>query len=201
MNVKAISGFALVVAIVTIALAGPSKTEKVTYLVQGFRCAACVPKLEASLKTIPGVAAVSTNFGQKQITVQYDPRKTDVQAIAIAAAQARNAHDEPFSLSLILKIVPSSGQASAGKAEQALKKVSGVREARVNQKENTVTIQFAAQGKATLAELTAALRSVGYKVKSGNRATSSTEGEDGDSRAHEPDDDGHSCGARHAGCG
>jgi len=184
----------------TAVLSALSKPQQATYEVEGFRCAACVPNLESGLKKVTGVAAVSTDLKQKRTVVQFAPEKTDVQFMSIAAGKARNAHGEPYVLSLVLKIKPNSSESSSESAVKALEATPGVKSARVQEKEGTVLVQFGPQGNATLTQLIAALESGGYQVVPETvGATSRQEGKAG-TQGHDHSGGGSCCGSRGGGC-
>jgi Cu+-exporting ATPase len=51
-------------------------------------CASCARSIEDAISSVPGVNECSVNFGAEQATVDYDPRKTDLQAIQEAVDAA-----------------------------------------------------------------------------------------------------------------
>jgi Cu+-exporting ATPase len=55
--------------------------ENATLKLRGMSCASCANNIEAAIQSVPGVDACSVNFGAEQVTVTYDPGKTDVAAI------------------------------------------------------------------------------------------------------------------------
>lgn len=48
---------------------------------RGMSCASCANSIEAAIQSVPGVRAVSVNFGTEQATVEYDPQKTNLETI------------------------------------------------------------------------------------------------------------------------
>jgi Cu+-exporting ATPase len=52
-----------------------------TLQVSGMSCAACANSIERMVKAIPGVSDCQVNFGMEQAVVDYDPRRTDLNAI------------------------------------------------------------------------------------------------------------------------
>jgi heavy metal translocating P-type ATPase len=55
--------------------------ENATLKLRGMSCASCANNIEEAIRSVPGVDACSVNFGAEQVTVTYDPGKTDVATI------------------------------------------------------------------------------------------------------------------------
>jgi P-type Cu+ transporter len=62
--------------------------ENATLKLRGMSCASCGNNIEEAIRSVPGVDACSVNFGAEQVTVTYDPGKTDVAAIQEAVDAA-----------------------------------------------------------------------------------------------------------------
>ncbi|MBD2681893.1 MULTISPECIES: heavy metal translocating P-type ATPase [Nostoc] len=62
--------------------------ENATLKLRGMSCASCARSIEDAISSVPGVNECSVNFGAEQATVDYDPRKTDLQAIQEAVDAA-----------------------------------------------------------------------------------------------------------------
>ncbi|RAM49080.1 MAG: cation-transporting ATPase PacS [Hapalosiphonaceae cyanobacterium JJU2] len=62
--------------------------ENATLKLRGMSCASCARSIEDAVSSVPGVNECSVNFGAEQATVDYDPRKTDLQAIQEAVDAA-----------------------------------------------------------------------------------------------------------------
>jgi P-type Cu+ transporter len=62
--------------------------ENTTLKLRGMSCASCANNIEEAIRSVPGVDACSVNFGAEQVTVTYDPGKTDVAAIQEAVDAA-----------------------------------------------------------------------------------------------------------------
>ncbi|MCX7594893.1 MAG: heavy metal translocating P-type ATPase, partial [Fischerella sp.] len=62
--------------------------EHTTLKLRGMSCASCAMTIEDVINSVPGVNKCSVNFGAEQATVEYDPRKTDLQAIQDAVDAA-----------------------------------------------------------------------------------------------------------------
>jgi len=62
--------------------------ENATLKLRGMSCASCARSIEDAINSVPGVNECIVNFGAEQATVDYDPRKTDLQAIQNAVDAA-----------------------------------------------------------------------------------------------------------------
>jgi P-type Cu+ transporter len=62
--------------------------ETNTLKLQGMSCASCVRSVEDAIRSVPGVAEVSVNFGTEQATLQYDPKRTNLEQIQQAIVDA-----------------------------------------------------------------------------------------------------------------
>jgi Cu+-exporting ATPase len=62
--------------------------DKQTFAVRGMHCAACVGKVERALRGVPGVADAAVNLATERATVQWDPQRAGVPALAAAVAAA-----------------------------------------------------------------------------------------------------------------
>jgi Cu+-exporting ATPase len=62
--------------------------ENATLKLRGMSCASCARSVEDAISSVPGVNECSVNFGAEQATVDYDPKKTDLQAIQNAVDAA-----------------------------------------------------------------------------------------------------------------
>ena len=59
-----------------------------TLRLQGMSCAACARNVEDAIRSVPGVAEVSVNFGAEQASIQYDPKRTNLEQIQSAIVDA-----------------------------------------------------------------------------------------------------------------
>ncbi|MBD2295311.1 copper-translocating P-type ATPase [Anabaena sphaerica FACHB-251] len=62
--------------------------ENATLKLRGMSCASCARSIEDAISSVPGVNECNVNFGAEQATVNYDPRKTDLQTIQDAVDAA-----------------------------------------------------------------------------------------------------------------
>ena len=62
--------------------------ENTTLKLRGMSCASCASSIEDAINSVPGVDECIVNFGAEQATVQYDPKRTDLEAIQEAVDAA-----------------------------------------------------------------------------------------------------------------
>jgi Cu+-exporting ATPase len=62
--------------------------ERLTAPVRGMHCAACVAKVEAALKSVPGVSEAVVNLATERATVAFDPARADFAGLARAVDRA-----------------------------------------------------------------------------------------------------------------
>ncbi len=62
--------------------------DTLTLKLRGMSCASCARNIEEAIQSVPGVAECNVNFGAEQATIQYDPRKTNLEKIQDAVEAA-----------------------------------------------------------------------------------------------------------------
>lgn len=62
--------------------------ENATLKLRGMSCASCARSIENTIRSLPGVNECNVNFGAEQATVEYDPKKTNLEAIQGAVDEA-----------------------------------------------------------------------------------------------------------------
>ncbi|BAY32888.1 cation-transporting ATPase [Nostoc carneum NIES-2107] len=62
--------------------------KNTTLKLRGMSCASCARSVEDAIRAVPGVNECNVNFGAEQATVDYDPKRTDLQAIQDAVDAA-----------------------------------------------------------------------------------------------------------------
>ncbi len=65
-----------------------STMENATLKLRGMSCASCARSIEGAISSVPGVNECIVNFGAEQATIQYDPRRTDLEVIQQAVDAA-----------------------------------------------------------------------------------------------------------------
>jgi len=59
-------------------------TQKACYVVDGMTCAACTVTLKAAVKKLDGIISVKASVEEKSATVEFDPKRTNIDAITKA---------------------------------------------------------------------------------------------------------------------
>ncbi|MDW8426021.1 MAG: heavy metal translocating P-type ATPase [Meiothermus sp.] len=128
--------------------------------VQGMTCAACVARVERSLKKVEGVELAQVNLATEQARVAYDPEKVSPAALV---AKIEETGYRPLVVKLELGITGMTCAACAGRIERALQKIEGVLRASVNLATERASIEYlpALVGPA---QLKRAVREAGYGV-------------------------------------
>ncbi|MBW4663126.1 MAG: heavy metal translocating P-type ATPase [Chroococcus sp. CMT-3BRIN-NPC107] len=62
--------------------------ETLTLKLRGMSCASCAKSIEKAINNVPGVTNCNVNFGIEQATITYNPKKTNLNKIQAAVAQA-----------------------------------------------------------------------------------------------------------------
>ncbi|KAB8314931.1 copper-translocating P-type ATPase [Tolypothrix campylonemoides VB511288] len=62
--------------------------ENATLKLRGMSCASCARNIENTIRSVPGVNECNVNFGAEQAIVEYDPKKTNLEAIQGAVDEA-----------------------------------------------------------------------------------------------------------------
>ena len=62
--------------------------ENATLKLRGMSCASCARSIENTIRSVPGVNECNVNFGAEQATVEYDPKKTNLEVIQGAVDEA-----------------------------------------------------------------------------------------------------------------
>ena len=56
--------------------------------IEGMMCGHCQASVTKAISSVGGISAVKVNLADKQATVTYDPKKTNVDAIKSAIVEA-----------------------------------------------------------------------------------------------------------------
>ena len=62
--------------------------ETLTLKLRGMSCASCAKSIEKAINNVPGVTNCNVNFGIEQATITYNPKKTNLDKIQAAVAEA-----------------------------------------------------------------------------------------------------------------
>ncbi|MCX7784581.1 MAG: heavy metal translocating P-type ATPase, partial [Meiothermus sp.] len=127
---------------------------------QGMTCAACVARVERSLKKVEGVELAQVNLATEQARVAYDPEKVSPAALV---AKIEETGYRALVVKLELGITGMTCAACAGRVERALQKTEGVLAASVNLATERANIEYL-PSLVGPAQLKRVVREAGYGV-------------------------------------
>lgn len=183
MNLRILSTLAVVLAMAAVLLAEePAKPEKApdakppaakssptqaTFLITGLHCPPCTRTVEASLKRTKGVKSVRVDWRTHNAKIEFDEALVPAQSLAqlISGIPHMMGGDMQYGGWLALKADGVKDEKVAESTKAALMKVPGVVKVVVYPAQESVGILFDAKGKATSAQLVAALEEAGVKAK------------------------------------
>ena len=145
----------------------PAAASLITLPIEGMNCASCVGRVEAQLKTVPGVDTVSVNLATERADIRTSrpvARAALVEAVETAGYSVRSTRSE-------LSIDGMNCASCVGNVERALKAVPGVTGATVN----LATERASVEGTADEAALVAAVAGAGYTARLVDRGADSAD--------------------------
>ncbi len=134
--------------------------QEVRFGVQGMTCAACVARVERTLKKQPGVLEASVNLATEQASVTLDPEQADLPALLEAV---REAGYTPVVERVELQVGGMTCASCVARVERTLKKQPGVLEASVNLATEKATVVFLPE-MVRLPRIKAQIEEAGYTV-------------------------------------
>jgi len=151
-------------------------TCSAAFALEGMTCASCAMRIEKGLKKVLGVKEASVNLATEQAIVTYDPTQTDVetmvqkvdaigyQATPLAVPEATPAQaQEQSETCAIFEVEGMTCASCAMSIEKGLKKVPGVKEARVNLASEQATVIYD-PAQTDIEQLVQKVDAVGYKA-------------------------------------
>ena len=183
MNLRLLSILALTLAMTGVLLGDePAKSEKTsdaqaqevkssptqaTFLITGLHCPPCTRTVEASLKRTKGIKSVSVDWRTHNAKIEFDESQLPAQSLAqlISSTPHMMGRGMQYGGRLALKAEGVKDEKTAESAKTALMKIPGVVKVVVYPAQESVGVLFDAKGKATSAELVAALEEAGVKAK------------------------------------
>jgi len=133
--------------------------KKVELKVSGMVCAVCTAAIEKALRSLDGVALASVNLGTETASVDYDPEKLRLADLEKAV---RDAGYDVIDEKAVLRIGGMVCAMCVGALENALKKLDGVVEVRVNLASEKAYITFNPR-MVGLADMKKAVLDTGYQ--------------------------------------
>jgi Cu+-exporting ATPase len=139
---------------------GKERLERVTIPVTGMTCASCVRRVERALSKTEGVAEASVNFAAEKASVTYEPTATSPDELIGVIRDAGYGADVRET---IFGVEGMTCASCVGRVERALKKLTGVLDARVNLASERATVEYLA-GEVEPRDLEKAVEGAGYGV-------------------------------------
>jgi copper chaperone CopZ len=139
---------------------------KATFLITGLHCPPCTRTVEASLQRTKGIKSVSVDWRTHNAKIEFDESLIPAQSLSqlIAGTPHMMGRGMQYGGWLALKAEGVKDAKTAEAATAALQKVPGVVKVQVYAEQESVGVLFDAKGKATSAQLVAALEEAGVKA-------------------------------------
>jgi copper chaperone CopZ len=143
-----------------------SSPTQATFLITGLHCPPCTRTVEASLKRTKGIKSVSVDWRTHNAKIEFDESLLPAQSLSqlIAGTPHMMGGGMQYGGWLALKAEGVKDEKTAESAKAALMKVPGVVKVVVYPAQESVGVLFDAKGKATSAQLVAALDEAGVKA-------------------------------------
>ncbi len=113
--------------------------EEITLPVSGMTCAACVRKVEKTLRGLPGVEEANVNLSAGKAGVVYDPERTDLPQMERAITDI--GYEVPLARLDLLVLGMTPGHCDLI-IDKALRALPGVRDVVVNCATDTVRVDY-----------------------------------------------------------
>jgi Cu+-exporting ATPase len=133
--------------------------QKAHIHVTGMTCATCVATVEKALAETEGVEQARVNFASEKASLEYDPKKIDINDIVNIVTEAG------YGVATQKSIFPVQGMTCAScvaRVEEALKSVPGVVSVSVNLASEKATVEYL-EG-TEFADLRRAVKDAGYEL-------------------------------------
>jgi len=116
-----------------------TNTTRITLPVTGMSCASCAISVESWLRETPGVIRAAVNFAAENVSVEYDPKQTNLKKLARAITESG------YGVATRKSTFPVTGMSCAScvaHVEEALNEVPGVVSASVNLASEKATVEY-----------------------------------------------------------
>ena len=138
-----------------------SSEAQITLPVLGMTCANCVASVERNAKKVEGVSDANVNYASEKVTLSYDPKSTDINAVVERIGRA--GYNVPTATVEFPVTGMTCTNCSNTVQRRLNKKVPGVVNATVNYATEKATVAYVV-GAVTRSDLYAAVRAAGYDV-------------------------------------
>lgn len=133
--------------------------EKVLLPIEGMTCAACVNRIEKTLRKVDGVQEANVNIANEKASVAFNPYQTNIEQIV---QKIEGLGYKVPSSKIDLAIEGMTCSACVGRIEKKLNKILGITEANVNLANERVTIRYQTTVEPTL--IIKAIEDLGYRA-------------------------------------
>jgi copper chaperone CopZ len=143
-----------------------SQTTKAAYLITGLHCPPCTRTVESSLARVQGIRSAKVDWKTKTAQIEFDEKVVAAQTIAqrLASTQHMMGGNMQYGGWLALKAPEVKDEAAAKKVKATLSGIKGVKQVVTYPQQQSVAVQFDAQGKLTTRDLVDALAKAGVKA-------------------------------------
>jgi copper chaperone CopZ len=143
-----------------------SQTTKATYLITGLHCPPCTRTVESSLARVQGVRSAKVDWKTKNARIEFDEKVLPAQTLAqrIASTPHMMGSGMQYGGWLALKVEGLKEESTAKKAKETLGGVKGVKQVVAYPQQQSLGVQFDAQGKLATHDLIDALADAGIKA-------------------------------------
>jgi Cu+-exporting ATPase len=133
--------------------------KQIVLPIEGMTCASCVAHVERGLTETPGVDKASVNLATERATVQFDPQRATIPDLVF------HVRDTGYDVVTDKLDLPLQEVQDPERVEEALKKVSGVLDAKIGPARDSATVEII-PGVATVGDLREAVKAAGASVVS-----------------------------------
>ncbi|KAA9396963.1 cadmium-translocating P-type ATPase [Haloarcula sp. CBA1130] len=156
------------------------QTRRVVQLsVPEMDCPSCAGKVESSVRELAGIVAIDPQVTTGRLTVEYDAAETDTVAITERVEAAGYTVADDGGETLRFRVPEMDCASCAGKVENALDGVDGIRSAETHPTTGTAVVAYD-QNTTTESDLVAAIESAGYEVEETTGENETTNGQQDD---------------------
>lgn len=136
------------------------EVKRATLKIGGMNCAACANRIERAIAKIDGVQSANVNFAAEKAAVEFDPSKTNLEAITAAVVEQgyKIIRDR-----VELRLSGMSCASCAQKIEKTLASLPGVTSAAVNFAAEKAVVEYDSSV-VRVSDMKAAVQELGYKA-------------------------------------
>ena len=141
-----------------------SKSGKVEFPVIGMNCGGCAKKVKRHLEALDGVVSAHVSHETAEAVVEYDPGKTDVDALKAVVTALDYKVEVPAFETVEFDVYGMSCGGCSGKVAKALAAVDGVIKADISHESDKAALEFD-PSKTSIEALKAVVVETGYALE------------------------------------